>query len=131
MKNIFGFRVQLSTSCRQAATCLCAALAVLALTCAAADNGKFDGPRWSLLDADKVLGTAKEITTEKYPDSDQATVDKKMVRVYRADGTGEAQDETFTKVLTEKGKRANRDLTQFFMLPYFTVELYRKRVAHV
>ena len=45
------------------------------------------------------------------------------MRVYRADGTGESQDETFIKVLTEKGKRDNRTLSLSFMLPYSTVEV--------
>ena len=110
-----------------AATVLtCAAAANLALY--AAPNPAYEGPRWAMLDAAKVMEAAKEITTTKYPDCDQATVDKKMVRVYRPDGTGEAQDETFTKVLTEKGKRGNRDLSLFFMLPYFTVEVTKLEV---
>jgi hypothetical protein len=117
-----------SAAWRRVAVCLSVGLAVLATNCGAADAGKFDGPRWSLLDADKVIAAAKEITTAKYPDSDQATVDKKMVRVYRPDGTGESQDETFTKVLTEKGKRANRNMTLFFMLPYFTVEVAKLEI---
>ena len=73
------------------------------------------------VDAKPVMAAAAEITPEKYPDSDAVTVDQKSVRVYRADGTGECQDETFTKVLTEKGKRDNRTLTMNFMLPYTTV----------
>src|SRR2546429_9288774 len=68
----------------------------------------YNGPRWAFLDNNKVLESAATITTAKYPDSDAATVEKKMVRVYRADGTGECQDESFVKVLTEKGKRGNR-----------------------
>ncbi len=107
----------------------------LALACAwivtqtaYAKPGEYDGPRWLFLDAARVMAAAGQITTNQYPDCDSATVDKKMVRVYRADGTGEAQDETFTKVLTEKGKRQNRDLSQFFMLPYFTVEVVKLEV---
>jgi transglutaminase-like putative cysteine protease len=45
-----------------------------------------------------------------------------MMRVYRADGTGECQDESYTKILTEKGRRNNRTLSQSFMLPYSTVQ---------
>src|SRR5579859_76459 len=51
-----------------------------------------------------------------------------MVRVYRADGTGESQDEGYVKVLTEKGKRNNRTLSLSFMLPYFTVEVVKLEV---
>ena len=76
---------------------------------------------WSLTDAKKALAAAAEITPEKYPNCDDATVEKKMMRVYRADGTGECQDETYTKVLTEKGRRDNRTLSLSFMLPYSTV----------
>ncbi len=94
----------------------------------AAESGGYDGPKWSFLDLQPVLAAAGEITTTKYPDCDEVTVDKKLVRVYRADGTGEAQDETFTKVLTEKGKRNNRDLSLFYMLPYFDVEVVKLEV---
>src|SRR5262245_51104806 len=123
MKNKSCFHFPSLAAWQRVAVWVSAGLAVLATNCGAADASKFDGPRWSPLDADKVIAAAKEITTAKYPDSDQATIDKKMVRVYRTDGTGESQDETFTKVLTEKGKRANRNMTLFFMLPYFTVEV--------
>src|SRR5436190_838911 len=91
-------------------------------------GGSYDGPKWDFLDAKKVLSDAAQITTEKYPDCDEATVEKKMVRVYRADGTGECQDETFTKVLTEKGKRGNRSLSLYYMLPYSTAEAIKLEV---
>src|SRR5690242_6303973 len=90
--------------------------------------GNYDGPKWDFLDTKKVLADAAKITIEKYPDSDEATVEKKMVRVYRADGTGECQDETFTKVLTEKGKRGNRSLSLYYMLPYSTAEASKLEV---
>src|SRR5215471_14859246 len=75
-----------------------------------------------------ILSAAADVTLAKYPDCDEATVERKMVRVYRPDGTGEAQDEGFTKVLTEKGKRNNRTLALSFMLPYTTVEVARLEV---
>src|SRR3954454_19580866 len=91
-------------------------------------NGNYAGPRWAYLDLKRVLSAAADITTTNYPDCDDATVDKKMVRVYRADGTGESQDETFVKVLTEKGKRGNRSLGLYFMLPYSTAEAIKVEV---
>jgi transglutaminase-like putative cysteine protease len=91
-------------------------------------SGSYDGPKWSFLDAKKILTDATKITAEKYPDCDEATVEKKMVRLYRADGTGECQDETFTKVLTEKGKRGNRNLSLYYMLPYSTAEAIKLEV---
>src|SRR5882672_5754938 len=85
MKNPFNIRHHVPTL-RTAARLLAIVLVTLAWASFAAEGGNFDGPRWSLLDADKVLASAKETTIAKYPDSDQATVDKKMVRLYRSDG---------------------------------------------
>ena len=97
------------------------ATVTLAVFPARGDTNRYAGSEWSTLDAKQIMAAAAEITTAKYPDSDTVTVDQKSVRVYRADGTGECQDETFTKVLTEKGKRDNRTLAMSFMLPYTTV----------
>lgn len=80
--------------------------------------GDYTGSRWALVDAAQVLAAADVITTNACPNCDIATVEQHSVRVYRADGTGEAQDETFVKVLTEKGRRANRTMALGFMLPY-------------
>jgi transglutaminase-like putative cysteine protease len=101
---------------------LAATFAGVLLCGRAAEAGAYEGPRWQFLDAKKAVAAAAEITSAKYPDSDEATIEKKMVRVYRADGTGECQDETFVKVLTEKGKRNNRSLSLYYMLPYSTAE---------
>jgi hypothetical protein len=90
--------------------------------------GKYEGSYWVFLDTKQILEAGAGITVAKYPDSDDATVEKKMLRVYRADGTGESQDETVTKVLTEKGKRNNRTLSLNFMLPYFTVDVVKLEV---
>jgi transglutaminase-like putative cysteine protease len=97
------------------------AATVLAAVSAYGQTNRYAGADWSLVDAKQVLAAAAEITPAKYPDCDEATVEQKSVRVYRADGTGECQDETFVKVLTEKGRRDNRTLTMNFMLPYTTV----------
>ncbi len=97
-----------------------AALALAELP-ARGDTNQYAGSNWALVDVKKVMAAAAEITPAKYPDCDEATVDQKSVRVYRADGTGGCQDETFVKVLTEKGRRDNRTLTMNFMLPYTTV----------
>jgi hypothetical protein len=88
----------------------------------------YAGEKWSFLDTGKVMAAAGQITPQKYPDCDDAMVDKRMVRVYRADGSGECQDESYTKVLTEKGKRGNRSLSLSFMLPYTTVDVVKLEV---
>jgi len=106
----------------------CVTVTLAALPALAASTNNYDGPKWDFLDAKEVLTDSAQITTEKYPDCDEATVEKKMVRVYRADGTGECQDETFTKVLTEKGKRGNRSLSLYYMLPYSTAEAIKLEV---
>ena len=100
----------------------------LAVFPARGDTNRYAGGEWSPVDAKQVMAAAAEITPAKYPDCDAATVDQKSVRVYRADGTGECQDETFTKVLTEKGKRDNRTLVMSFMLPYTTVSVPKLEV---
>ena len=105
-------------------------LAALALGAGAVSGATnlYTGDVWALVDAKKALAAASEITLSKYPDCDQATVEKRLVRVYHADGTGECQDEGFVKVLTEKGKRGNRTLSFSFMLPYSTEEVVRLEV---
>ena len=103
------------------------ALALAALP-VCADDTNFSGAEWSLVDSQKVLAAAAEITPEKYPDCDSALVEGKSVRQYHADGTGGCQDETFIKVLTEKGRRENRELSFSFVLPYWTVEVARLEV---
>ena len=103
------------------------ALAALAAS-AVGDTNLYTGDTWAFLDVKKVMAAASDITLEKYPDCDEATVEKKLVRVYHSDGTGECQDEAFVKVLTEKGKRANRTLSLGFMLPYSTEEVVKLEV---
>ena len=107
---------------------LLAALPVFAQNTNSSDTN-FVGQEWSLVDTQKVLGAAAEITPEKYPNSDSATVEQKSMRDYHADGTGECQDDIYTKVLTEKGKRDNRQLSYFFMLPYWTVQVAKVEVV--
>ena len=100
-------------------------IVLLGLASAAYCEGtnRYAGAQFAPLDPKPVLAAAADITLDKYPDCDEAGVEKKMIRVYRADGTAECQDEDFTKVLTEKGKRGNRTLSLSFMLPYSTVQV--------
>ena len=71
---------------------------------AAEETNRYSGPVWSLLDPKAELAAAAGITPEKYPDCDDATVDCRSVRVYRADGTGEAQDENLYQGAHGKGQ---------------------------
>ncbi len=103
-------------------------VAALAVLPARADSGRYAGATWAPIDAKKTLEAAAEITLAKYPDCDEATVEQKVVEAYRADGTAESQEETYVKVLTEKGKRNHRTLSMSFMLPYSTVEVAKIEV---
>lgn len=104
-------------------------LALAALSARGDDStNAYAGDRWALVDAGKVMTAAAAITPQAYPDCDTAIVEEHSVRAYRADGTGEAQDETFQKVLTEKGRRASRTLGMNFMLPYSTATVARLEI---
>ena len=100
----------------------------LASSAGAQPTNLYTGTNWALLDAKQVLAAAADITLDKYPDCEDATVDERSVRVYHADGTAEAQDENFVKVLTEKGKRNNRTLQMGFQLPYNNITVVRLEV---
>jgi hypothetical protein len=98
-------------------------LGIVSLGTARGDIDRYAGSDWAPLDAKATFAAAAEITLANYPNCDEATVDEKMVQVYRADGTGENQDEAFVKVLTEKGKRNHGTLALSFMLPYGNVQV--------
>jgi transglutaminase-like putative cysteine protease len=103
-------------------------LLIAVLAPAFGGTNDYIGSRWALADSAKILADANNITTTAYPNCDTATVEQHSVRVFRTDGTGEAQDETFTKILTEKGRRANRTLALSFMLPYSTPAVTRLEI---
>jgi transglutaminase-like putative cysteine protease len=88
----------------------------------------YQGTRWAGLDVAKVQAAAAGITTASQPGCDEVIVEQRLVRAYRADGTGETQDETFVKALTEVGKNDNRLLRLQFELPYTGVEVIRLEV---
>src|SRR5215469_1124508 len=94
---------------------LCLALLATGWAGRAQSAGKYEGNYWAFLDPKEISEAGATITAGKYPDSDDAVVDRKMLRIYRADGTAESQDESVTKVLTEKGKRNNRTLSLGFL----------------
>ena len=106
------------------------AIAMTRLVCRsfAADGGLYQGDKWTYLDPKVCLTAAAEITAVKYPDSDDAVVEQRMVRDYHTDGSAECQDETYQKVLTEKGKRGDRTMRFGFMLPYNTVEVVKLEI---
>jgi transglutaminase-like putative cysteine protease len=94
----------------------------------AAEAVRYAGQEWSLLDTANVLSAAADVTAARFPNCDEVMVDEKIVEVYHADGRAENQYETYTKVLTEKGRRGNAVVTLGFLLPYFTVQISRLEV---
>ena len=76
-----------------------------------------------ILDRSKVYEASRAITKNTYPNSDEVLVDDYIIESYNPDGTATVRDDTFMKVLTEKGKRNNKSLSFYYTLPYSTVEL--------
>ena len=76
----------------------------LATLPAMADDSDFSSAQWKLLDTRRVMTAAAPITVRQYPDCDTVIVEQNSVRDYHVDGTGQTQDESFTKILTAKGK---------------------------
>jgi transglutaminase-like putative cysteine protease len=109
-----------------------ALLAVMALAFAspgkADETARYSGSDWATLDPKQVQAAAAEVTQAQLPDCDEAIVDQKSMRVVHEDGTAEMQDETFSKVLTERGKQANNTLTRVFYDAYYTVEVTRLEI---
>jgi transglutaminase-like putative cysteine protease len=105
-----------------------AVMLAVAVAAPAQTTNRYAGALWAFEPVQPILAAAANITLSNYPDCDAAIVEKKMVRQYRSDGTGECQDEAFVKVLTEKGKRANRTISLSFMLPYTKVEVPRLEI---
>jgi transglutaminase-like putative cysteine protease len=87
----------------------------------AADGGR----QCALLETGKVMRAAAGVTPARFPNCNDVTVDRKIIEVYHPDGTAVCQDETFTKVLTEKGRGDNSVIRYGFLLPYFTVQVSR------
>ena len=61
---------------------------------------------------------ADEVTLEKYPDADCVVMDQVEYTKYNADGTYEATNESWVKVLTEKGRREESNLTLHYNRRY-------------
>ena len=77
----------------------------------------------SILNQNSVYTASKGITRKAYPNSDDVLVDGYIIENYNPDGTATIWDDTFVKVLTERGKRENSTLSLCFTLPYSTVKV--------
>jgi transglutaminase-like putative cysteine protease len=75
----------------------------------------------ALLDRAAELAAAAEVTQAKYPDADDVLVDDFIFVRYEADGTSVTYDETWTKVLTDKGRQDNERMSLGFDEAYSKV----------
>ena len=72
---------------------------------------------------EEALAAAAKVTTKVYPDADTVLVDDYEYIKYNADGTANCTDEMYEKILTEKGKRDNQEISLWFTLPYHKVSV--------
>ena len=73
-----------------------------------------------ILDRKAVLDAAARATLEIYPNADLVHVDDFTMSTYEPDGTGTSWSDSYTKVLTEKGRREQQGMSFRFILPYST-----------
>jgi len=76
-----------------------------------------------LIDTDSILSLNKSVNLEEYPNADEVLLDEYQKTVYNSDGTSKTYDDVYVKVLTEKGKRSNRQISFSYTLPYSTVKI--------
>jgi len=81
-----------------------------------------------ILDRAEVLASAAEVTNRVYPNADLVQVDDATLCEYTPDGTGVTWSDNYTKVLTEKGRRQQQNVSFHFTLPYSKVTVARLEV---
>ncbi len=72
---------------------------------------------------DDILAASAAVTPEAYPDADTVLLDSVTFDRYNPDGTSVTYDDTYTKVLTEKGRRDSRTDSLHFNVVYATNEI--------
>ena len=77
----------------------------------------------------QVIARAATVTTNRFPDADTVLVDDLVREAYRPDGTSVSVDDEYTKVLTEKGRRANAVRSYSFDAAYGTVTVVRAEIV--
>lgn len=121
------------------------ALAAFARMCLMKPDGAFSLAALSLVTATVVLSMKKKlspmilvllctlaatalraddsVTREKYPDADAVVVDERDTVKYNPDGTYVETSESWTKILTEKGRREESTYTLSYSKRYGTAEI--------
>ncbi|MBR0458143.1 MAG: DUF3857 domain-containing protein [Victivallales bacterium] len=70
------------------------------------------------LNLETLLADAQQLTTNSYPDADAVILDDVIRTVYQADGRYITVDDTAVKILTEKGRREHRILSESYTASY-------------
>ena len=81
-----------------------------------------------MLDRDAVARAAANVTLRRFPDADRVLVDDRVMEVYEKDGTSVLWDDEFSKVLTEKGRRAASSHQIGFSASYGTAFVHRAEI---
>ena len=76
-----------------------------------------------LLDQAAVLAAAKAVTAEKYPNADTVLVAEHQRTSFEADGTHDAVDDEYMKVLTEAGRKDARERSMGYDAAYGSLEV--------
>ncbi len=71
-----------------------------------------------ILNLKKTVESAKSVTTEKYPNSDTAVINRKIICKINKEGTGSQWDDKFIKILTRQGVENNKIQSLSYMIPY-------------
>lgn len=99
-----------------------------AVLCAArplcADIPEFDLPSaLRRISADEIRAAAARATADAYPDADTVILDSVTCEIYEPDGTSVLFDDTYTKIMTEKGRRAESKSSFHFNAFYSEIEI--------
>jgi hypothetical protein len=85
-------------------------------------------PDGFMLDRDTVAQEAASVTLQRFPDADRVLVDDRVLEIYEKDGTSVLWDDEFSKVLTEKGRRAASSYKINFSASYGTAFVHRAEI---
>jgi len=81
------------------------------------------------LDRTAVIEASGDVTQEQFPNADDVLLDDYIRVQYNADGSYVTWDDTYLKVLTEKGKREHQTLSIHFTIPYSRYDDEEKDIA--
>ena len=76
-----------------------------------------------------IVADSAAITAEAYPDADTVLMDSVTFETYQPDGTSVCYDDTYTKILTEKGRRGEATSSLYFNAFYGDIALVAAEVV--